>query len=132
VRAAAPAACAPGCAFCCHLPVPVTPSEAELLAEVALRRPEVRARLARREARCPFLDDAHRCLAYDVRPLRCRAHTSADRAACERVHAGEAPLAAVPGDAWLRRAAEAVRAGLGEPESELRESVARAILGRES
>jgi hypothetical protein len=132
VQGVAPRACAPGCAFCCHLPVLVTPSEAELLAEVALRRPEVRARLARPEPRCAFLDDAARCVAYDLRPLRCRAHTSADRAVCERVHAGEAPLGAVPGDPWLRQAAEAVRTGLDEAESELRGAVARAIQRREA
>ncbi|MCK6461667.1 MAG: hypothetical protein L6Q95_17430, partial [Planctomycetes bacterium] len=44
-----PDACAPGCAFCCHLPVLVTPREADLLASSAATRPDVRARLGRAE-----------------------------------------------------------------------------------
>lgn len=123
-------ACAAGCAFCCHLPVLVTPAEADLLAEAALRLPGVRARIGSPGRRCPFLGDDDRCLAYDVRPLRCRAHTSSDRSVCERVHAGDAPLAAVPGDSWLRLSAEAIRGGLGGEESELRMAVAQAILRR--
>jgi hypothetical protein len=124
-------ACAAGCAFCCHLPVLVTPSEADLLAEAAATRPEVRARLATPGVRCPFLGDDDRCVAYDVRPLRCRAHTSADRAICERVHAGEAPLASVPGDPWLRLSAEAIRRGLGGGETELRAAVREAMMHRD-
>ena len=123
-------ACAAGCAFCCHLPVLVTPGEADLLAEAALRLPGVPARIEDPKHRCPFLDDDDRCLAYDVRPLRCRAHTSSDRSVCERVHAGDAPLAAVPGDPWLRLSAEAIRRGLGGEESELRIAVAQAIMRR--
>jgi hypothetical protein len=124
-----PDACAPGCAFCCHLPVLVTPFEAGLLAEVAAGRPDVRSRLERQERRCPFLGDNDRCVAYDARPLRCRAHTSTDRAICERVHAGEIPLASVPGDPWLRLSAEAIRRGLGGGERDLRAAV-RDALGR--
>ncbi len=131
VRGAAPKACEPGCAFCCHLPVLVTPGEADLLAETALRLPEVRARIERPSRRCAFLGDDNRCMAYDVRPLRCRAHTSSDRAICERVHAGELPLASVPGDPWLRLSAEAIRRGLGEEERELHAAVREAILVRE-
>ncbi len=122
--AAAPNACAAGCAFCCHLPVLVTPGEAELLAEVARQRADVRARLERLTRRCAFLGDDNRCVAYDVRPLRCRAHTSKDRAFCERVHAGEVPLASVPGDPWLRLSAEAIRRGLGGQERELHAALA--------
>jgi Fe-S-cluster containining protein len=121
-------ACAAGCAFCCHLPVLVTRAEADLLAEVASRLPEVRARIAAPTRRCAFLGDDLRCVAYDVRPLRCRAHTSKDRAVCERVHAGEAPLASVPGDPWLRLSAEAIRRGLGGQERELHAAVAEAII----
>jgi Fe-S-cluster containining protein len=125
----APAACAPGCAFCCHLPVLVTPKEAELLAEVASRRPGVKARLHEPGPRCPFLSDENRCVAYDVRPLRCRAHTSGDRLICERVFRGELPLASVGGDPWLRLAAQAIGRGLGEGEHELRVAVREALLG---
>jgi len=124
----APDACTMGCAFCCHLPVLVTAGEAGLLAEVALQRPEVRARLEKAERRCPFLGDDDLCVAYEVRPLRCRAHTSSDRAACERVFAGERPAASVPGDPWLRLSAEAIRRGLSE-ERDLRAAV-REALGR--
>jgi len=124
-----PNACAPGCAFCCHLPVLVTPFEAELLADVAVRRPDVRARLATPGARCPFLGDDLRCVAYEARPLRCRAHTSSDRSICERVHAGGLPLSSVPGDPWLRLSAEAIRRGLGGGETELRAAVRGALRG---
>jgi hypothetical protein len=127
-----PNACAPGCAFCCHLPVLVTPAEAELLARFAATRPDVRARLERAERRCPFLGDDLRCVAYDERPLRCRAHTSTDRAICERVHAGELPLSSVPGDPWLRLSAEAIRRGLGGGEMELRAAVNEATMRREA
>jgi len=128
----APNACAAGCAFCCHLPVLVTPSEADLLAEVAASRPDVRARLDRPGPRCAFLGDDDRCVAYDVRPLRCRAHTSTDRTVCERVHAGELPLSSVPGDAWLRLAAQAIGRGLGDRETELRGAVREAIMQRDA
>lgn len=127
--AKAPNACAPGCAFCCHLPVLVAPGEAALLAEVARRRADVRARLGRAERRCPFLGDDDRCVAYEARPLRCRAHTSTDRGVCERVHAGELPLASVPGDPWLRLSADAIRRGLGGGERELRAAVREALGG---
>jgi Fe-S-cluster containining protein len=123
-------ACAAGCAFCCHLPVLVAPLEADLLAEAALRLPEVRARVESPTRRCAFLGGDDRCMAYDVRPLRCRAHTSSDRAICERVHEGELPLASVPGDPWLRLSAEAIRRGLGEGERELHAAVREAILRR--
>ena len=123
-------ACAAGCAFCCHLPVLVTPLEAALLAEAALRLPEVRARIENPGDRCAFLGGDDRCMAYDIRPLRCRSHTSTDRAICERVHAGELPLASVPGDPWLRLSAEAIRRGLGDRERELRAAVREAIRRR--
>lgn len=124
-----PDACAPGCAFCCHLPVLVTPREADLLASIAATRPDVRARLGRAERRCAFLGDDDRCVAYEARPLRCRAHTSTDRGVCERVHAGELPLASVPGDPWLRLSADAIRRGLGGGERELRAAVREALGG---
>lgn len=125
---AAPNACAAGCAFCCHLTVLVTPGEADLLAEAALRLPGVRARIGNPSRRCAFLGDDNRCTAYDIRPLRCRAHTSADRSICERVHASELPLASVPGDPWLRLSAEAIRRGLGGTERELHGAVAEAMM----
>lgn len=127
----APNACAAGCAFCCHLPVLVTPAEAELLAVVARGHPEVEARLAQPGSRCAFLGDDNRCVAYDVRPLRCRAHTSRDRTICERVHAGELPLCSVPGDPWLRLSAEAIRRGLGGAETEMRVAI-RATIHRDA
>jgi len=125
VESSAPRACAAGCAFCCHLPVLVTPSEAAVLAETVARLPGIRERLREpRGNRCPLLGDDDRCLAYDARPLRCRAHTSPDAAACER----EPESALTLGDPWLRGAAVAIRRAFGEPERGLREAL-RELLG---
>ena len=119
--------CAAGCAFCCHLLVTVTPSEAVVIAarldDAQRARVAANARKARdlspgayRRARirCALLDDDDRCTVYDVRPLKCRAHTSTSRARCERVHNDELPGGAVPTDAWLTLAVTAIRRGMGE------------------
>jgi Fe-S-cluster containining protein len=124
-------ACAPGCIACCHLKVLVSPGEAAALArrlsDAQRARVAANARRAaglsaaeyrRARIRCALLDDAGRCAAYDVRPLKCRAHTSTSRDACERVFRGEAPTDTVPLDRWLVRAVEAVRAGMAEPVEE--------------
>lgn len=109
----------------------VTPSEA---AVIAARVPPARraavAANARRAAgldagayrrariRCALLDERDDCSVYDVRPLKCRAHTSAARETCERVYRGELPGGAVPTDSWLTRAVEAIRCGMGEGSGE--------------
>jgi Fe-S-cluster containining protein len=136
-------ACAAGCSFCCHLTVLVSPSEAAALASrLNSTQREKTAANARRAAgltaadyrhariRCALLDDEDRCAAYDLRPLKCRAHTSTSRDACERACRGEATTDAVPLDGWLVRAVAAVRAGMGEPgEEELHAALQRALAG---
>jgi Fe-S-cluster containining protein len=95
--------CAPGCAWCCTIPVAVSPPEALLIAE-HLRTslsPEalatVRARLQTRAAEiaplsweahadailpCALLDGGH-CTVYEARPVACRAWTSPDARQCQ-------------------------------------------------
>ena len=133
-------ACAPGCTFCCHLKVLVAPSEAAalvpLLGEAQRARVAANARRAaglsaaeyrRARIRCALLDDEDRCAAYDVRPLKCRAHTSTSRDTCERVYRDEATTDAVPLDGWLVSAVAAVRAGMAEPgDEELHAALQRA------
>ena len=135
-------ACAPGCTFCCHLKVLATPGEATALArglsDAQRARVAANARRAAglpaaeyRRARipCVLLDEAGRCAAYDVRPLRCRAHTSTSRDTCERVYRGEATTDPVPLDGWLVRAVAAVRAGMAEPgEEELHAALQRVLV----
>lgn len=131
-------ACEEGCNFCCHLLVTVTPGEARLLADrltpEVVARVEDRARRADgltageyRRARipCALLGAGGRCSAYDVRPLKCRAHTSTSREACERAYRGEATANEIPVDSWLARAADAIRHGMGEDEEELHAALLR-------
>jgi len=78
--------------------------------------------------RCAFLDEGGSCLAYDVRPLRCRAHVSTALTTCERVHAGDLPGGAVPGDGWLAAVAAACQRGLGESVTEFHSALATRLL----
>jgi Fe-S-cluster containining protein len=97
-------ACSAGCAFCCAIPVAVSPLEALYIAawvqetlsaeaQVDLRT-RLRARVAERqgwtvEARgarkrfCIFLRDDGQCGIYPIRPLACRGYSSISRSACE-------------------------------------------------
>jgi Fe-S-cluster containining protein len=99
-------ACRAGCAFCCAIPVAVSPPEALYIAawlhetrsaeaQVALRT-HLRARVEERqgwtvEARgahkrlCLFLRDDWQCGIYPFRPLACRGYSSLSRTACEEV-----------------------------------------------
>jgi len=133
--------CAPGCDACCHLMVQVTPREVDaLLPHVTPETAErVRANAEaargldagayrRMRVRCAFLDPDGRCEAYDVRPIRCRSHVSADVEICRRVFAGELNGGAVPGDTWLQSVASAVQQGLGGEPQELHTAV-RARIG---
>ncbi|MHC4341886.1 MAG: YkgJ family cysteine cluster protein [Planctomycetota bacterium] len=127
-------ACAAGCTFCCHLYVTVVPPEAEAIAHhlsatlSPTRLADLRGRIGRtartaeslsvsgyRRARlrCALLGEDDRCLAYEQRPLRCRAHTSTSRRTCERVFHDELPSGAVPLDRWYANALEALRLGMG-------------------
>lgn len=97
-------ACSAGCAFCCAIPVAVSPPEAlyiaawlrkTLSAEALVDlRARLRARVDERqgwtvEARwvrkrwCIFLHDDRRCGIYSIRPLACRGYNSLSRSACE-------------------------------------------------
>ncbi len=134
-------ACAPGCSFCCHLKVLASPSEAAVLAprlsDAQRARVAGNARAAagltaaeyrRARIRCALLDERDRCVAYDVRPLSCRAHTSTSVEACERVYRDEAATDDVPLDGWLVRAVAAVRAGMADGgEEELHAALVRAL-----
>lgn len=99
-----PVACEPGCDYCCHLRVMVTPVEVFGLLDFIQARftanemQEFRQRLseAARQVRvvpsdrlvsanipCPVLVDG-RCSAYAARPFNCRSYHSLDRGACQR------------------------------------------------
>ncbi|MCX5891846.1 MAG: YkgJ family cysteine cluster protein [Deltaproteobacteria bacterium] len=100
-----PIACTPGCDHCCHNQVEVAPPEALVIGHFLERLlpPEERDRFLaklgtwleatagkskeeiarlRRELPCPLLQE-HRCSAYPVRPLVCRAMHSLDAGQCE-------------------------------------------------
>jgi hypothetical protein len=99
-------ACSAGCAFCCAIPVAVSPPEALYIAAClratlsAKEQVEIRARLRTRvEERqgwtvderwarkrfCIFLREDWHCGIYSIRPLACRGYSSLSRAACEEV-----------------------------------------------
>ncbi len=101
-----PLACEPGCDACCYNQIELTAPEALFLGSFLASRfpPEQRQALRERadqalarraglskraiaaqraEHPCPLLQ-AHRCLAYEARPLLCRAMHSLDAAACYR------------------------------------------------
>jgi Fe-S-cluster containining protein len=98
-------ACQPGCHFCCHNQVELTPPEALLLGHyveknfsdeekqalaaslersVKIRAGKNKQESAhlRRELPCPLLKD-RRCAVYPVRPLVCRAMHAFDAGHCE-------------------------------------------------
>ncbi len=101
-----PVACEPGCTYCCHNQVEVTPAEVFLLAKLisqyfSPRKLEVlkektlrlaahkvgksKAELAaaRKAQPCPLLDE-DKCAVYPWRPFMCRAMHSLDREHCRR------------------------------------------------
>jgi Fe-S-cluster containining protein len=130
-------ACREGCDWCCHLPVGVAIPEALRIADYlrrTLSRDEfhaTQARLVEFEERkrrlplgeragdrfpCPLLVE-HRCTAYSVRPLTCRAFTSSDARQCERFL--EAPRKVVvpmdvPQFRFTTFVLDGLRAGLAE------------------
>jgi Fe-S-cluster containining protein len=97
-------ACVPGCTYCCHNQVEVTPAEAFLIAQVigqycsprrleGLREKTLRMAAlkvgkskeelaaARQTQPCPLLAE-DKCVVYPWRPLMCRAMHSLDREHC--------------------------------------------------
>jgi Fe-S-cluster containining protein len=90
-------ACAPGCYFCCYLPVDVLAPEAFRIAVhlKQTRSPEELAALVYRlgiqgqhdfGARpCVFLADGH-CSIYEARPMVCRGYNSLSKERCEAYH----------------------------------------------
>jgi Fe-S-cluster containining protein len=101
-----PVACAPGCTYCCHNQVEVTPAEVFLLAKVisqyflprklellkektlrlaALKAGRSKAELAaaRQSQPCPLLTE-DKCAAYPWRPFMCRAMHSLDQEHCRK------------------------------------------------
>ena len=84
--------CQKGCSHCCHIPVGLSQSEAEIIGDAIGRRPRaVRAGIHMRkeygyEYPCPFLKEA-RCSIYEHRPLACRTHLNmdADDLLCELI-----------------------------------------------
>lgn len=116
-------ACVAGCAWCCYQLVAVTRAELEMVMEAVAARPaRVRAAIAARArdaaARgagldprrwwaahipCPLLGEDGLCTVHPARPLACRAHNSADAAACHRSFQGEAvrtPVLAAQHGVW--------------------------------
>ena len=132
--------CARGCDHCCHLLVEVTDSEIDALWPLVTGaiRERIGANALRSDGldpadyrragiRCAFLGEQGDCLAYDHRPLRCRAHVSSSVTTCESVRSGDLPGGAVPGDTWLAMAAAACQRGLGAHVRELHAALAERI-----
>ena len=90
-------ACAPGCDFCCYLPVDVLAPEAFRIAAhlEQTRSPEELATLVYRLGAqgqhdfgvrpCVFLANG-RCSIYEVRPMVCRGYNSLSKERCEAYH----------------------------------------------
>jgi Fe-S-cluster containining protein len=106
-----PLACRPGCYFCCHNQIEVTPPEALLLGDYVAQHfsAEAKGQLAerierairlktgrskhevaesRRQLPCPCLLEG-RCAVYLVRPLVCRAMHALNAGQCEASLAGQ-------------------------------------------
>ena len=126
-------ACRAGCAFCCYLPtVLVTAAEAVHLAawlqihctseELTTIRKRLTERLkvhtstpaqGQRSMPCALLQDDC-CMAYAVRPLKCRGWTSLQREACERAYGHGSAASQVPADAYAFIMGNAVLNGLSD------------------
>lgn len=78
------AACARGCGHCCHVSVPITVAEAQVMGQQLGVRPVEITRSIRHELSeygshtpCPFLKNGE-CSIYESRPLTCRMHMNFD------------------------------------------------------
>ncbi len=127
-----PTGCAEGCAYCCHLKVLVSPSEAIHLGRhlratrTADELSSLRARLASADQKtrglgtreraalqlaCPLLVDG-RCSAYEARPLHCAGANAYDPRDCARAFAS--PEVDVPVAFYVPQAqlADVITAGI--------------------
>jgi Fe-S-cluster containining protein len=116
-------ACAPGCSFCCYLPVDVLAPEAFLIAAhlQQTRSPDELAALACRlgaegqhdfGARpCVFLANG-RCSIYDVRPMVCRGYNSLSKERCEAYYHDASVDLRGTKDRVAGRVAEAIEDGV--------------------
>jgi Fe-S-cluster containining protein len=116
-------ACAPGCAFCCYLPVDVlapeafriaaylqeTHSPAELAALVYRLGAHARQDFGTRP--CVFLVDG-RCSIYAVRPMVCRGYTSLSKERCEAYYHDPSVSLRGTKDRVAGRLAEAMEEGV--------------------
>jgi Fe-S-cluster containining protein len=103
-----PRACRDQCSACCHLFVSVPPGVTDVIAlhitatfttaqidglldrlRIAATEIEQFTRTSDVRARCPLLDDQDRCSIYAIRPLTCRAFTSANAGLCHAMVFGD-------------------------------------------
>jgi len=76
------AACRSGCHHCCHIPVPISRTEANFIAKATGHRlakmaDVVPVQEAGYKNPCPFLQD-QRCSIWEHRPVTCRVHLNLD------------------------------------------------------
>ncbi len=128
-------ACHAGCAFCCYVPT-VLASAAEVVQlaawlrehcqpdDLAAVRQRLAARLAQKAATssaaqekgplpCALLHE-NRCLAYDVRPFKCRGWTSLRREVCEQSYGHGQSSESIPADAYAFVMGNAVLNGFSD------------------
>jgi uncharacterized protein len=116
-------ACAPGCFFCCYLPVDVLAPEAFLIA-AHLKRTRSPAELAALVYRlatysqhdfgtrpCIFLAQG-RCSIYEVRPMVCRGYNSLSKERCEAFYQDASVDLKGTKDCVAGRLAEAMEEGV--------------------
>lgn len=125
--------CAPGCSFCCHIPVAISVPEALGLAaylnarfspqELATVREKIAKNAAtvegmtvnehaRATVKCALLDDDGKCSAYEARPIPCSSWCSVSRSRCEAAFATDPVTAKVGIDATVHTTGRGVQAGL--------------------
>jgi Fe-S-cluster containining protein len=116
-------ACAPGCSFCCYLPVDVLAPEAFLIAahlQQTRSADELAALTWRLGAQgqhdfgvrpCVFLANG-RCSIYDVRPMVCRGYNSLSKERCEAYYHDASVDLRGTKDRTAGRLAEAIEDGV--------------------
>lgn len=66
------AVCTPKCSYCCHIPVQITPIEAEFIEIQTGVKKHFRNQSVNLNSPCPFLDTKGLCSVYESRPFNCR------------------------------------------------------------